>query len=201
MAALPTSKTPGGDERLNLERVTVLVIEPSMAEQNLLVQVLTGFGMRNIRRCQDTTDARAALAAFDIGLIVLDGSAADGRAYDFVHWLRREAPEPRRYLPVLMLNGHVRASQVYRARDCGANFVITKPISPRVLLDRIAWLGRESRGFLAVEGGYVGPDRRFRADGPPAGRAGRRRDDPSEAADDAPAADAEPEGVAPHPQA
>ena len=64
-----------------------------------------------------------------------------------------------------------------RARDCGANFVVTKPLAPRVLLDRIAWLGRETRGFVEIGDGYVGPDRRFKAYGPPAGEAGRRRDD------------------------
>ena len=165
------------EERLNLERVGVLLVEPNAAEQDLLVQVLTGFGVRNLRRCPDVTEARAALTNFDIGLVVMDGSAADGSAYDFVQWLRRSAPEPRRYLPVLMLNGHVRMSQVMRARDCGANFLVTKPISPRVLLDRIDWLGSETRGFIAIESGYVGPDRRFKAFGPPAGMAGRRKDD------------------------
>ncbi len=167
----------GSDERLNMSRVVVLLVEQNLAEQDLLVQVLTGFGVRNIRRCQTPAAARETLAAYDIGLIVLDGSADDGGAYAFVRWLRREAPEPRRFLPVLMLNGHVRASQVYRARDCGANFVVTKPISARILLDRIAWLGRETRGFLAVEDGYVGPDRRFRTDGAPPGMVGRRKDD------------------------
>ena len=173
----------GGDERLNLEKVGVLLIEPNMAEQDLLVQMLTGFGARNLQRCPDVAQAPARLSSSDIGLIVMDGAIADGAAYAFVRWLRREAPEPRRYLPVLMLSGHVRMAQLVRARDCGANFLVSKPISPRVLLDRIAWLGRETRGFVAIEDGYVGPDRRFRADDPPPGAPRRRRDDagPSEA--------------------
>lgn len=165
------------EERLNLEKVGVLVVEPNQAEQDLLVQVLSGFGVRNLRRCVDASEARQALAGGDIGLVLIDGSAADGSAYDLVSWLRRHAPEPRRFLPVLLLSGHVRLSQVVRARDCGANFVVTKPISPRVLLDRIAWLGRETRGFIAVEDGYVGPDRRFKSFGPPPGVEGRRKDD------------------------
>jgi DNA-binding response OmpR family regulator len=165
------------EERLNLEKVGVLVVEPNQAEQDLLVQVLSGFGVRHLRRCVDAMEARQALTSFDVGLILIDGSAADGSAYDFVSWLRRHAPEPRRFLPVLLLSGHVRISQVVRARDCGANFLVTKPLSPRVLLDRIAWLGREARGFIAIEDGYVGPDRRFKSFGPPPGVDGRRRDD------------------------
>lgn len=166
------------DERLNLERVGVLLIEPNPAEQDLVAQMLGGFGVRHLHRCLDVARAPDMLASFDVGLIVAGGEIADGSAYSFVRWLRREAPEPRRYLPVLMMNGHVRMSQVVRARDCGANFVVSKPISARVLLDRIAWLGRETRGFVAIEDGYVGPDRRFHAAPPPAGGPGRRRDDP-----------------------
>lgn len=169
--------SPPREDRLNLERVGVLVVEPNSAEQDLLAQVLTGFGVRNLRRCADAEEAKIALSTFDTGLIIADGSAADGAVYDFVAWLRRHAPEARRYLPVLLLSGHVRMSQVVRARDCGASFMVTKPLAPRVLLDRIGWLGRETRGFLAIEDGYVGPDRRFKAFGPPPGEVGRRRDD------------------------
>ncbi len=169
--------SPPREDRLNLERVGVLVIEGNSAEQDLLAQVLTGFGVRNLRRCPDAEEAKTALATFDTGLIIADGSAADGAVYDFVAWLRRHAPEPRRFLPVLLLSGHVRMSQVVRARDCGASFVVTKPLAPRILLDRIGWLGRETRGFIEIDGGYVGPDRRFKSFGPPPGEAGRRRDD------------------------
>ena len=163
--------SPPREDRLNLERVGVLVVEPNSAEQDLLAQVLTGFGVRNLRRCGDAEEAKIALATFDTGLIIADGSAADGAVYDFVAWLRRPAPE------VLRLSGHVRMAEVVRARDCGANFIVTKPLAPRVLLDRIGWLGRETRGFLSIDDGYVGPDRRFKAFGPPPGEAGRRKDD------------------------
>ena len=177
-----TGPPAGGEDRLNLERVGVLLIEPNPAEQDLAAQMLGGFGVRHLHRCPDVARAPDMLAASDVGLIVVGGEIVDGGAYSFVRWLRREAPDPRRYLPVLIMQGHVRLSQVVRARDCGANFVVSKPISPRVLLDRIAWLGRETRGFVAIEDGYVGPDRRFHAEPPPGGAPGRRRDDAPEGA-------------------
>ena len=174
MTGLPV----GGEDRLNLEKVGVLLVEPNPAEQDIVAQMLSGFGVRHLNRCPDVARAPDMLAAFDAGLIVVGGEIADGGAYNLVRWLRREAPEPRRYLPVLIMQGHVRMSQVVRARDCGANFVVSKPISARVLLDRIIWLGRETRGFVAIEDGYVGPDRRFHDEFPPGGGPGRRRDDP-----------------------
>jgi len=44
-----------------------------------------------------------------------------------------------------------------------------------VMLERIIWVAKAGRPFLFT-GTYVGPDRRFRDDGPPDG-VGRRRED------------------------
>jgi hypothetical protein len=65
---------------------------------------------------------------------------------------------------------------VARARDSGANFIVTKPIMPKVMFDRIIWLAKETRQFVDSEN-YVGPDRRHKAFGPPPGEKGRRHDD------------------------
>jgi DNA-binding response OmpR family regulator len=67
----------------------------------------------------------------------------------------------------------VRSEDAGRARDAGANFVLTKPIAPNLLLQRIMWIGRDARPFVELES-YVGPDRRFSLDGPPDGAPDRR---------------------------
>jgi DNA-binding response OmpR family regulator len=68
--------------------------------------------------------------------------------------------------PVIMTAAHIRRSRVAEARDCGANFLITKPFSASALLQRIVWVARDGRPFIEV-GDYFGPDRRFRSDPPP----------------------------------
>ena len=78
-----------------------------------------------------------------------------------MRWLRRSGLEPNAYAPVIMTAAHVRRSKVSEARDCGANFLITKPFSAGVLLERIVWVARDARPFLEV-GDYFGPDRRFK---------------------------------------
>ena len=45
-----------------------------------------------------------------------------------------------------------------------------------VLLERILWAAREERQFIECDT-YLGPDRRFKNEGPPIGVEGRRRDD------------------------
>ena len=48
---------------------------------------------------------------------------------------------------LIMTAAHVRRSRVMDARDCGANFMITKPFSARNLLERIVWVARDAYQF------------------------------------------------------
>ena len=75
-----------------------------------------------------------------------------------------------------MLTGHASASHVRKSRDCGASFVVTKPLTPTILLQRIVWLSTDEREFIESET-YVGPDRRVRNMGPPLNVPGRRSGD------------------------
>ena len=63
--------------------------------------------------------------------------------------------------------------------------MVAKPLVPAVLLERMLWVARSNRKFVESEA-YVGPDRRFRAAGPPEGVAGRRAEDRAVDAEDTP---------------
>ena len=65
---------------------------------------------------------------------------------------------------------------MHKSRDCGASFVVTTPLTPTVLIQRIIWLSTDARDFIQSES-YVGPDRRVRNMGPPLNVAGRRQGD------------------------
>jgi CheY-like chemotaxis protein len=161
--------------RLNLEQARVLLLEdPQPAE--ILSQVFFGYGVRQPVRCVSPDEAMMRLEEELFELIVCDGDLPEGRAYDFVMRLRRSALEPNRYCPVILLSGHTPSAYVEKARDCGANFVVAKPIRPMVLLERIVWVCGDNRIFVELDT-YVGPDRRFQFLGPPPGMEGRRKGD------------------------
>ena len=64
---------------------------------------------------------------------------------------------------------------VANARDCGANMVLVKPVSPASLYDRLVWIAFNPRKFIDSKD-YFGPDRRFKIEGYPNG-VGRRAGD------------------------
>jgi len=164
------------NDRVNLEHITVLLIDDNPQALDILSSVVQGFGVKEQIRCGSAIEASEIMKTRLVDLILVDCAMPEMDGYDFVRWLRRETPRPACLAPVIMLTGHAAPSKVKKSRDCGASFVVTKPLTPGVLLQRILWLARDEREF--VEGAiYVGPDRRVRNFGPPLDDPGRRAGD------------------------
>ena len=162
--------------RLNLEKGRVLLLDEPKGATDILGQVFFGFGVRQPERCTTSEAAVDAVMRREFDLIVCDGDLPGGRAYDFVSWLRRSDLEPNRYCPIVVITAHTPDAFISKARDCGANFVVAKPLRPLVLLERILWVAQDARPFVELDS-YVGPDRRFHHMGPPPGAEGRRKGD------------------------
>lgn len=169
--------------KINLTGATVLAVDRSAQTLTMLDEILRGFGVGARHLCATAKEARAIFEGGAIDLIVVDVANEDEGAR-FLAWARRSGIAPNNVAPVIATMGHVCKKDLMRARDSGANFVLTKPLKADVLLQRIQWIARENRAFVETPS-YVGPDRRFRNMGPPAGTQGRRADDLSLAVGDA----------------
>ncbi|MDO8378720.1 response regulator [Phenylobacterium sp.] len=169
--------------RLNLENAAGLIVDDNSQALDLLASVLSSFGMKDLQRASSAMEAMEIVKARRIDIILTDGQMPVMDGYDFVRWLRHESGEQTRTIPAIVVTAHSRRTQVMRARDCGANFIITKPITPKVILERILWVAQGRRMFLETDT-YIGPDRRFKQSGMPTDFPdGRRRDDkPAEVA-------------------
>jgi len=164
---------------INLDKAKALVVDDNPQSLDIMVGVLTSFGLRNLVRKTDGKEAQEELKFHTFDLILANGTLPEMDGYDLTRWLRREADEANRMTPVILVTSHTRRSQVEKARDCGANFIVTKPISPAIMLERILWVAKGDRMFIECDS-YVGPDRRWRNLGPPVEFPdGRRRDDQS----------------------
>ena len=169
--------TDKAEPRLNLTKATVLLLQNNQTELDILGQVFIGFGVKAIRKCLTLGEAEDCIRsgiAFD--LLVVDCDMPGGAGFDFVSRLRRMEESDNRLAPIMLVSGHTAPSSIAKARDCGANFVVAKPITPKVMFDRVMWLAREARQFVVTDT-YAGPDRRHKTFGPPPGTKGRRRDD------------------------
>lgn len=160
----------------NLQRTNVLLADADPMGQSILGQMLTGFGARNIVRCDDVAELRRILGTQTFDLVLIDPASFGPPGYEIISWMRRSLQPPNRHVSVLVVTGHTENARVGQLRDSGANFVVSKPLSAAVLLDRIVWLSREKRPYVETSQ-YVGPDRRWRDAPLPEGMEGRRQRD------------------------
>lgn len=142
----------------NLTGAVVMVVDDSPFSMEVTIQALQGFGIRVKYAVKSAAQAIEILNLHPIDMLLID-CEMDG--HQLVRWLRRSGLEPNAYVPVIMTASHVRRSRVADVRDCGANFLVTKPFSAAVVLERIIWVARDNRAFLEA-GDYSGPDRRFK---------------------------------------
>jgi DNA-binding response OmpR family regulator len=169
---LPPAQAP----KLNFWGASILIVVSNRAELDIIVQIFAGLGSKRLHRAETAEDATRVLEVDEVDLVVVDAALPDMDGFELVKWLRRCPHPTNRITPAILINSRTSAEHVARARDCGANFVVAKPVSPNVLFERAAWISRENRKFVEAEG-YIGPDRRFSSMGPPVGTNGRRADD------------------------
>lgn len=158
----------------NLTGAMVMVVDDSPFSLEVTIQALQGFGIRVRHLPRNLEHAKELLKLHPIDLLFVDCEMEGAKGHELVRWLRRSGLEPNAFVPVIMTASHVRRSKVADVRDCGANFLVTKPFSAAVVLERIIWVARDSRPFLEA-GDYSGPDRRFAAATPR--KTGERRAD------------------------
>lgn len=163
------------DARVNLTKASVMLVDGSLHSLDVTAQILKGFGVPTVHRFSNLHDANKFLGQRNADLLLIDPSIEGGAGYDCVFELRRSGRQ-NATMPVILICGHVHKSDVARARDSGANFVVTKPLAPVVLLQRLLWVAADRRAFVDC-GSYLGPDRRFKFEGPPVGSEGRRAED------------------------
>ena len=150
---------------INLTGAVTMVVDDSAFAADITSSALLGFGIKTRYSMRSAAEAIEVLRETEVDLLVIDCEMPGMDGFELVQWLRRSGP-PNAFVPVIMTAAHIRRSMVNKARNCGANYIVTKPFSASSLLERIVWVARDNRPFLEV-GEYFGPDRRFRAGDPP----------------------------------
>lgn len=147
--------------KIELDRIRVLVADPSPHMVSIIRAMLRGFGITDVREANDSKVALAALMSRQVDAMIVEDrlSPHDGTA--LTRQLRACAECPNRDIPVIMMSGQAEMSRIIHARDAGVTEFLKKPLSAAVLRDRLLAAFAQPRTF--VDGpAYAGPDRRRR---------------------------------------
>jgi CheY-like chemotaxis protein len=160
---------------MDLRRARVLLTEDNKASASIISQVLVGCGIRLKSQCCSADEARGILKIETFDLILLDGEMPGEDGFELTRYIRSDIKALNCTAPIVIFSGYTSKDKVQKARDVGANIVITKPIVPRVFLERIEWVARNARKFVECPS-YMGPDRRHHNHPIPEGLTERRGD-------------------------
>jgi two-component system, chemotaxis family, chemotaxis protein CheY len=161
--------------KVNLRDLTILVADPSSYISMLIHSMLRGFGANKVLDVRSSVGVLQTLTEQRLDLMICDMRLPPHGGLPLTRAIRNKKDNENRTIPILMMSSDSRETTIKQTRDAGANMVITKPISPASLYDRLAWIAFNPRKFVDTAT-YFGPDRRFKIKGNPGG-VGRRKGD------------------------
>jgi CheY-like chemotaxis protein len=160
---------------VNLRDLVILVADPNAYARRITNGILRGFGANKVLEVEQALSLFQVLSGQKIDILLCDTRLPPHGGLMLTRTIRRNANNENRTIPILLMSSDTGESTIKNARDAGANIVVAKPMSPKSLYDRLAWIAFNPRPFIDTAT-YFGPDRRFKIEGYPGG-VGRRKGD------------------------
>ena len=153
---------------INLDRLSVLVVDDNSFVRLLLAEVIRGLGVEHVSTASSgeaaiehmKTVARDPTAAgiSVIDLVVIDVLMPEIDGLTLLRWIR-SSESPDRFLPSIMISGAADLEVVASARQLGATEFLAKPFSGNSVAEKLMRTVFAPRQFVLAPA-YFGPDRR-----------------------------------------
>lgn len=124
----------------SLTGLSVLIVDDNQNMRRLLHTLLRAMRIDKIRDVASGQEALAMLHDFKADVVITDLAMKPLNGIDFVRVLRSDPKSPAPKVPVLMLTGYCEEAIVVKARKAGVNDFVAKPVSAKMLADRISRL-------------------------------------------------------------
>ncbi|WP_341705386.1 response regulator [Ferrovibrio sp.] len=139
--------------------VRILFGDSGQGTRGLYRQALMGAGYHDLREFDSLKGFADLLAVARPDLVFMDVAMPDGDAVALVETLRHGRLGVSPYMPIILTTWEPEAQLVRRVVDAGADDLLVKPLSIRLILDRIETVALHRKPFV-VTSDYIGPDRR-----------------------------------------
>lgn len=121
----------------SLEGLSVLIVDDNQNMRFLLHTLLRAAHITAINEAGSGKEALSILTTTRPDIIITDLAMKPLNGIDFVRLLRNDPDSPGRDIPVIMLTGYSEEAMVVKARAAGINDFVAKPVSAKVLKERI----------------------------------------------------------------
>jgi CheY-like chemotaxis protein len=146
-------------EQAQIADLRVLIVGGTAHAVQTLRTVLGNAGIGQVTVARESRRALDLLRSESYSAVFCDEHAAQADHMSFALAARRSPGMLNPMVPIFVIYGGPRRSQVERARDIGATDVLTRPISVRTVLRKLHVALAHPRPFI-VAPEFFGPDRR-----------------------------------------
>ncbi len=144
-----------------LTRASILLADDSPFMLELMTAVLKAFGVTRIERAGNGGQALQMIQERPFNIVVADWQMQPIDGLAFLKRVRHGLSGTPQRMPVVMCTAYTDRDRVLMLRDAGATEILTKPVSPAAVYEKLTRALFQPRPFV-VSDSYVGPDRRRR---------------------------------------
>ena len=148
---------------MRFDLIKILLVDDNHHMRVLLTEILRAIGVKHVYEAGDGAEALQIMRTHQVDVVMTDLAMQPLDGIDFVRQLRRSGDSPNQMAPVIMVTGHSTVQRVHQARDAGVNEFLTKPLTARGVIERVAQVIDHPRAFIRSPN-YIGPERRRRTD-------------------------------------
>jgi two-component system chemotaxis response regulator CheY len=158
----PMDSTLNKQLKAQIEALKILVVDDDQHMRKVVRTMLAAIGARKVFEAGDAMAGLEIIRHYVPDLVIVDWEMPMIDGIKFVRMVRSPGDFPVPDVPIIMLTGHADRWRVLEAARAGAHEFLLKPVSTKVLQDRImAILG--SPRPLVMRGGSYGPAPREQA--------------------------------------
>jgi len=144
---------------MDVKNWTVCVLEPNKFERKLIAELLQNAGVERVWCTELADEALTMLASYRANIIITSFDLAEEDAAAWTRTFRRSKRVADRKAAVFVTSAAFSRAIAEKCRHAGANALIGKPLSAKLLIATIKKVLTQPREFINADG-YVGPCRR-----------------------------------------
>lgn len=146
---------------IDFSEKVILIVDDNQYMRQLIGHMLRAFDVGMVLHATNAKDAFDEISQTTVNCMIVDWLMPKMTGLEFVHHVRTSPQSPKPDIPIILCSGHTEKARVLEARDCGVSEVLTKPVSPRSLMEKLDAAMNHPRPFI-ISPSYTGPDRRRR---------------------------------------
>lgn len=146
----------------SISHLRVLVIDNDNNMLGVMHTFLFGFGIRYITSMHSSIDAFSELNREKYNVVFVTDNLTPHTGVELTRELRAADFSPNQRTPVILISEQADRAFIEKARDNGVSEFIRKPVTGKVIQQRLASVVSNPRDFI-TDTTYAGPDRRRRA--------------------------------------